>query len=168
MGYRTDRDRTQRILRFYKSSDGLAYKSLIDEVNVDHGVGEDRILFLSDGSALCLLRHETGSKNGFLGKSRPPFTQWQWQELSQRIGGPNMIQLPDGRIIAATRLYSPRTRTSLSWIDPEAGTMTECLELPSGGDTSYAGLVLHDGLLWISYYSSHEGKTCIYLAKVKL
>ncbi|MEJ7592590.1 MAG: hypothetical protein WKF77_13640 [Planctomycetaceae bacterium] len=46
--------------------------------------------------------------------------------------------------------------------------MTECLELPSGGDTSYAGMVLHDGLLWVSYYSSHEEKTCIYLAKVKL
>lgn len=168
MGYRTDRDRTQRILRFYRSNDGARYEPLIDEVNVDNGVGEDRILFLKDGTALCLLRHETGSKNGFLGKSKPPYTEWSWKELSLRIGGPNMIQLPDGRILAATRLYSPRTRTSLSWIDPDAGTMTECLELPSGGDTSYAGMVLHDGLLWISYYSSHERKTSIYLAKVRL
>jgi hypothetical protein len=37
-----------------------------------------------------------------------------------------------------------------------------------GRDTSYAGMVLHQGLLWISYYSSHEEKTCIYLAKVRL
>ena len=50
---------------------------------------------------------------------------------------------------------------------PAANTMTECLELPSGGDTSYAGMVLDDGLLWISYYSSHEEKTSIYLAKVR-
>ncbi len=42
------------------------------------------------------------------------------------------------------------------------------LTFPSGGDTSYAGLVWHDGLLWVSYYSSHEGKTSIYLAKVEL
>ena len=40
--------------------------------------------------------------------------------------------------------------------------------LTSGGDTSYAGLVWHDEVLWISYYSSHEGKTSIYLAKVKI
>jgi len=40
--------------------------------------------------------------------------------------------------------------------------------LAFGGDTSYAGLVLHDGLLWVSYYSLHEGKTSIYLAKVQL
>jgi len=46
--------------------------------------------------------------------------------------------------------------------------LREFLKLPSGGDTSYAGLVLHDGLLWVSYYSRHEGKTSIYLAKAHL
>ena len=29
-------------------------------------------------------------------------------------------------------------------------------------------MVWHDGVLWMSYYSSHEGKAKIYLAKVKL
>jgi hypothetical protein len=29
-------------------------------------------------------------------------------------------------------------------------------------------MVWHEDLLWISYYSSHEGKTSIYLAKVKV
>jgi hypothetical protein len=42
------------------------------------------------------------------------------------------------------------------------------LDLPSSGDSSYPGMVWHQGLLWISYYSSHEGKTAIYLARVKL
>ena len=46
--------------------------------------------------------------------------------------------------------------------------MREFLTLPSGGDTSYTGIVPYEGLLWISYYSSHEGKTSIYLAKVKI
>jgi hypothetical protein len=168
MGYRTDRDRTQRTLRFYTSPDGLHYRPLIDEVNVAKGVGEDKILFLEDDSALCLIRHETGDKAAFLGKSKPPYTEWTWTDLGVRIGGPNMIRLPDGRIIAATRLYTPRQRTSLSELDPAAGTLTERLALPSGGDTSYPGLVFHEGLLWVSYYSSHEEKTCIYLAKVKL
>ena len=168
MGYRTDRERTQRILRFYTSPDGLHYRPLIKEVNVAQGVGEDKILFLEDDSALCLIRHETGTKTAFLGKSKPPYTEWTWTDLGVRIGGPNMIRLPDGRIIAVTRLYRPRQRTALSQLDPTAGTLTELLALPSGGDTSYAGMVFHEGLLWISYYSSHEEKTCIYLAKVKL
>ncbi len=29
-------------------------------------------------------------------------------------------------------------------------------------------VVFHDGLLWMSYYSSHEKKSSIYLAKIKL
>ncbi len=168
MGYDTNRDRSQRTLRLYKSSDGAKFDTLVEKVNVPNGVGEDRILFMKDGSALCLLRSENGTKNGLLGRANAPFTEWTWRELGQRIGGPNMIELPAGRILSAVRLYTPKPRTALAWIDPVAGTITECLELPSGGDTSYAGMVLHDGLLWVSYYSSHEEKTCIYLAKVKL
>jgi endonuclease/exonuclease/phosphatase family metal-dependent hydrolase len=40
------------------------------------------------------------------------------------------------------------------------------LTRPSGGDTSCAGMVWHDGLLWVSCYASHEGKSAIYLARV--
>jgi len=29
-------------------------------------------------------------------------------------------------------------------------------------------LIRHQGLLWVSYYSSHEGKTSIYLAKLSI
>jgi hypothetical protein len=42
------------------------------------------------------------------------------------------------------------------------------LVLPSGGDCSYPGLVWHEGLLWTSYYSTHEGRTSIYLARIRL
>lgn len=52
-------------------------------------------------------------------------------------------------------------------MDPVSG-ITPALTLPSRGDNSYTGLVWHEGLLWVSYYSSHEGKTSIYLAKVRL
>jgi hypothetical protein len=168
MGYNTQRDRTKRILRLYRSTDGETYVTHVARVTAPNGCGEDKILFLADRSALCLLRHETGDKMAQLGTSSPPYTNWEWRDLNVRIGGPNMIQIPDGRILAVTRLHNGGTRTSLSWLDVENATLTETLKLPSGGDTSYAGLVWHDGLLWISYYSSHEGKTSIYLAKVKV
>lgn len=167
MGYNTLRDRTKRTLRLYTSHDGQSFKTLVSHVPAPNGCGEDKILFLADKSALCLLRHETGDKMAQLGTAAPPYTDWKWRDLNLRIGGPNMIQLPDGRILAVTRLYLGGTRTSLSWLDAENATLTEILKLPSGGDTSYAGLVWHEGVLWISYYSSHEGKTGIYLAKVQ-
>jgi len=168
MGYSTERERTQRKLRLYRSKDGGNFETLVEQLSAPAGCGEDTILFMKDQSALCLLRHETGDRMAQLGTASPPYTDWKWRNLNLRIGGPNMIQLPDGRILAATRLYAGGARTSLSWLDPKNGKLTEVLKLPSGGDTSYAGLVLHDGLLWISYYSSHEGKTSIYLAKVRI
>lgn len=170
MGYRTDRDRSQRQVRFYRSSDGLKFETLIPKVNLPAGAGEDSILFQKDGSALCIFRYEAGDKMARLGKSQPPYTEWTWEKLDRRIGGPNMITLPDGRIVVAARMFPGSTRKSktvLAWLDPEKGTLSKFLTLPSGGDTSYPGLVWHDDLLWISYYSSHEEKTAIYLAKVK-
>ena len=85
-----------------------------------------------------------------------------------RIGGPHMIALPDRRLVAAVRLYDDPVRTSVCEVDLEKGHLHEMLALPSGGDTSYPGLVWRDGLLWVSYYSSHQGKTSIYLAKVRI
>ena len=42
------------------------------------------------------------------------------------------------------------------------------LQFVSGGDTSYPGLVWHNNELWVSFYSSHEGKANIYLDRVAL
>jgi hypothetical protein len=115
-----------------------------------------------------LLRRDGPNDAGLLGKAKPPYTEWAWKDVGAKIGGPHMIRLPDGRIVAAVRLYDGTVRTCLAWIDMETGQLREFLKLPSGGDSSYAGLVWHEGMLWVSYYSSHEGKTRIYLAKVAL
>jgi hypothetical protein len=84
-----------------------------------------------------------------------------------------LIRIPDGRFIACVRLMADastgaQTRTALCWLDCESAALTEFLALPSGGDTSYAGMVVHDGMLWVSYYSSHEDKSAVYLAKLQL
>lgn len=165
-GYGTRND--NRGIRLFKSDDGRKYSTMIDKASVlGTYPNETSIVFLADRTAYCLLRQDGNPKSGFIGKSTPPYTKWSWKQLGTRIGGPHMIRLPDGRFVAVVRLYDQRVRTSLCWIDVENGRLTEALKLPSGGDTSYAGLVWHDDLLWISYYASHEGKTNIYLAKVK-
>jgi len=178
MGYSTAEDRASRFLRLYTSEDGVQYRVLVDRL-FDVGSPNETSIVFEGETAYCLLRREGSDGQpgtGMLGVSQPPYKEWQWKDLGMHIGGPHMIRLPDGRYVVAVRMiHSPeRIRdggvrtTSLCWIEPAAGKLTECLKLPSGGDTSYAGLVWHDGLLWVSYYSSHEGKTSIYLAKVKV
>jgi hypothetical protein len=81
---------------------------------------------------------------------------------------PKVCRAPDGRLIAAGRIHEGGVHTALLWLDPERARLRECLRLPSGGDTSYPGLVWHAHRLWVSYYSSHEEHTAIYLAEVSV
>jgi hypothetical protein len=74
--------------------------------------------------------------------------------------------LEGGRYYPKDDFTSPKT--AIGYMD--LTSMTPELILPSDGDSSYPGLVLHDGLLWVSYYSSHDhpATTAIYLAKVRI
>jgi hypothetical protein len=157
----------KRALRLYSSREGHKFEPITVDLFQEVYPNETSIVFEKD-TAYCLLRRDEAANSGMLGKSLPPYTDWEWKDLGIRIGGPHMIRLPDGRYVAAVRLYDEQVRTALCWLDPKAGTLKEFMPLPSGGDTSYPGLVWQNGVLWVSYYSSHEGKTSIYLAKVQL
>jgi hypothetical protein len=154
--------------RLYRSADGRTFTPLLDRLGVAGEANESALAFLPDDTALCLLRRDGRPASGLLGTARPPYTEWSWKELGWKIGGPSLVRLPGGELIAGVRLYEPKVRTVLCRLDAAAGTLTELLTLPSGGDTSYPGLAWHDGVVWVSYYSSHEGKTAVYLARVKV
>ncbi len=149
--------------------DGINYETVVPELLGEGGwPTEARLRFDDDGTAYCLHRRDGPDGNSaFLGVASPPYTEWQWHDLGIRFGGPNFVRLPNGAWVGAGRLYDGGARTELTHLDVKQGTMKPILRLPSGGDTSYPGMVWHDGMLWVSYYSSHEGRTSIYLAKVR-
>ena len=167
VGYRTDNGEV-RGTRLYKSTDGKHFEVLVPSLVAENLPNESSLLFLPDDTAYCLSRREGTDKSALLGTSKPPYTEWSWRDLNVQIGGPQILRLNDGRIIVAGRSYPGGAKTTLWRLDPATASLTEILTLPSGGDTSYPGLVEHDGLLWVSYYASHEGKASIYLARVKL
>ncbi|MCW5977314.1 MAG: exo-alpha-sialidase [Bryobacteraceae bacterium] len=149
----------------YSSEDGLQWRH---EVHWDvPGVSEVTLRVMHDGEMIALARRELDTRNGWIGVSKPPYKQWTWRDAGHRLGGPNFIRLPNGDLWAGSRSHlksAPETVLARMTRD----SYQPALSLPSGGDNSYPGLFWHDNLLWISYYSSHEGKTSIYLAKVKL
>ncbi|HEX5471916.1 MAG TPA: sialidase family protein [Lacipirellulaceae bacterium] len=152
------------------SDDGLHFQDLVPKL-LDKGTPTEAALrFTEDGKLYCLQRRDARPANtAYLGVSRPPYTKWQWNDLGTHVGGPNFIRLPDGRWLAAGRFFrGNKPTTALAALDIDKTTIKPILTLPSGGDTSYPGLVWHDGLLWVSYYSSHEGKASIYLAKIEV
>ncbi|MGV3754843.1 MAG: exo-alpha-sialidase [Verrucomicrobiota bacterium] len=161
--------------RLYVSDDGVKFQPLADPLCDEIGSNEATIRFANDGTAYVLQRRDGPDKQttAFLGTSHPPYKEWTWKDLGVFFGGPNFIQIPDGRWIAAGRMFRPDEagnrvpRTVICELDVVQGALRPLLDLPSGGDTSYAGLQYY-GNLWVSYYSSHEGKSSIYLSKVKL
>ncbi|HUR54320.1 MAG TPA: sialidase family protein [Gemmataceae bacterium] len=154
-------------LRLVVSNDGEKF-DLVTHLDVPGHPNETTLRFLPSGEAVALVRREGGNQKGWAGTSKPPFKEWGWKELPGRLGGPNFVFEAGAPTVAATRLYDGKVRASLCLFDAAGGKLDEALTLPSGGDTSYAGLVWHDGVLWVSYYSTHEGMSAIYLAKVKV
>lgn len=145
----------------YRSSDGLDWEWITEFrlPNNTWNASETTLRFLPDGELIALVRPE------WIGSSQAPYTQWTWTKLNHRLGGPNFIRLPTGELWATSRGYGQAAATTLARMTRDS--YEPVLTLPSGGDCSYAGMVWHEDLLWISYYSSHEGKTSIYLATVR-
>ena len=155
-------------LRLYRSTDPTRWEMLADKILLGHGdPNETGLIFRKDASSVCLVRVDGKTRTSMLGTSSPRYEKWEWKDLGVQIGGPALIELPDQRLVVGVRLAGP-DRTSLCWLDVAQARLEEFLKLPSAGDTGYPGLVLFDGKLWVSYYSSHEGKAKIYLAEVAI
>ena len=163
-------------IRLLATLDGLSYNpvglTLLDTMAPNEGT----IRFEADGQAYCLLRRE-GEKTdrggytrvpALLGRSEPPYEEWTWQDLGLYLGGPNFIQIGTGEWIAGGRTRIGPARMTLLHLEVERGAMEVLHQLPSGGDCSYPGMVWHNDTLWVSYYSTHEGKAEIYLAQLRL
>lgn len=116
--------------------------------------------------AIALVRREEGNGFAWIGTSEFPYGSWKWKETAERVGGPNFIELPDGRLVAATRLWRG-DKPTVAVCAMTRSKLVPLAFLPSGDDCGYPGMVFHRGVLWISYYSSHEGSARIYLARVR-
>jgi hypothetical protein len=154
-----------------ESDDGLVWRkcAVFQETAGD----ETAFLFEAGGGVLGVGRHG-GGKEAQLLRSRPPFTAWERRSLEYSIGGPLLTKWNDHYLVGGRKTTSDRgPKTTLWWLSDDR--LTECAELPSGGDNSYPGFVaLSPGRALVSYYSSHERDdagnpiTAIYLAELRL
>ena len=148
-------------------ADGVHFE-LVQRFDLPGKPSEATVRFGDDGQMLIVVRNDGGDYLGRLGSAPPPYTDWEWRPIDHRLGGPDLCQSPDGQWLLGTRRYSNPTRTVIGTLDPASGHFEPQVLLPSGGDTSYPGMLVHGGILWVSYYASHGGKSAIYLAKIGL
>jgi len=156
-----------RTLQLVRSQDALNWE-FAHSMEVTYP-SETTLRFLPDGRMMALIRRSGPAPSfGRIGLSAPPFTEWTYQDLELKLGGPNVVPLPGGGWLAGSR--DSGDGTVIGRLSPETAQFEPLVHLPSGGDASYPGFVIepeHDRVL-VSYYSSHEGKTAIYLAALRL
>jgi len=148
----------------YASADGVDWQWITEFILPDDAwnASETTLRFMPDDELVALTRPH------WIGIGRPPYTSWKWTRIRENIGGPNFIRSPGGTLWAAGRGRHEDGRSATVLARMTRDRYEPVLRLPSGGDCSYPGMVWHEDLLWMTYYSSHEGKASIYLARIRL
>jgi hypothetical protein len=155
------------LVQLLSTRDGIGYE-LITTLDVQGSPNETTLRVRENGEMVALIRREGSDQRAVFGRSLPPYEDWRFSTLPVAIGGPNLIESSAGDWWVAGRDYAGgQTRTMVAHLGKD-GAWTEPVILPSSGDTSYPGLVRINRTLLVSYYSSHEGKTAIYLATLEL
>lgn len=149
-----------------KTDDGKNF-DVVSQLKVDGLPNEATIRFDRKDQMYVMIRREGGDKMGMLAKSIPPYTDWHYEKLDFQLGGPNFLFLNKKKLVMGSRKYQGGVKTQILVTDLD-GKVKKTFVLPSGGDTSYPGMVIFKRQLWISYYSSHEEGTNIYLTKIPL
>ena len=166
-----------RQVALFRSADGFAWEE-VSPIWSSYNANETAVEFAADGELVALVRGAEGVRNmpsekAVLAFSRPPYVSWEYEDSGISAGGPALANL-GGTVYAAARKFrwSPRGErlpsvTTLYLL--RCRILHEFLTLPSGGDCSYAALAeTGDGDVAISYYSSHEGRTSAYVARLGL
>ncbi len=154
-----------------KSTDGEAWQwvSVIHEGDRND---ETDFEFLPDGRILCTARLEVSDSifgdaeaSTLIAVSNPPYTQWtSTKSRVTRLDGPDLFS-HKGVVYAAGR-HNPgaprfgrrigsvlgKKRTALYAVRQDG--LTHLTDLPSCGDTSYAGVVLQGDDVYVSYYTN--------------
>jgi hypothetical protein len=155
-----------------RSSDGVSW-SQVAQLYQGEANDETAIEFLPDGRMLATARLEVAADSvlghpdasTLLMTAAPPYTQWtRARSRVTRLDGPVLFRHA-GRVFAVARFQPSRRgpfshpastlarkRTSLFRLEPER--MVWLSDLPSAGDTAYAGAVLRNGALWVEWYTS--------------
>jgi hypothetical protein len=164
VAYNVTRPQQDFVATLWKTEDGVNYEK-ISRLDPPCWPNETTLRFTADGTLHALVRGEQPDKHAFFGTSKAPFTQWSWTDMGRAAQGPNFLAPPSGQFFYGGRDLEGGAKTVLGWIREGRGEPQ--VTLPSGGDCSYPGMIWLRGELIVSYYSSHEGKAAIYLARVR-
>lgn len=150
------------------SDNGIDYQ-VVTPLHIEGNPSEASIAFDNSGKMVMALRCDGNNEfTGLLGVSLSPFKEWEWNNTGIRFGGPFLFFDNEFKLFSSRDFTEKGIRTSV-YVVIDDSKLEKIIQLPSGGDCSYAGMIIYKNELYISYYSSQEDdKASIYLAKITL
>lgn len=159
-----------REVHFITSDDGISWKK-VSTMRAGNWESETTLFLADDHQATAFLRQKYGSPPAAILESSPPYTEWKSRAPNVNHFSGHSVHTFAGTTYLLSRTMDSAKKQSGSMIYIFAnGDLTPFCMLPSGGDCAYLEAVptLDGKQMLVSYYSSHEGKTNIYLANVPL
>jgi len=144
---------------------------------VGSGASGEASLESNRDTVFCAIRAKHWSLPGYLGFAlKSDLTNWKTFEQNKDLilGGPKLFFLPNGKLYLLTRSKTKEgsLATVLFLVNRSDFSLSQVLVLPNAGDNSgdngYAGVVHHDGNLYISYYLTVNKKAQVFIAKIPL
>ena len=147
------------------SDDGLSWQ----KISTIHAEGEESETTLSfdDAELLTAFVRAIRRPGAWICEAVPPYITWTSRDAPVHLSG-HCVHTIDGVTYLASRWRRDDGVTSTIIYTYEEGELIPYCELPSGGDCSYPEIVVRGREMVVSYYSSHEGTSNIYLARVPL
>lgn len=164
----------------FQTTDGITW-TFVSRIAEGIGISEDELIFLNDGRMLVSIRNERHSTTvigdpdagTLLAMANPPYTTWNVTlDRLTKLDGPCLFTLDDGgttRYFAAGRFQPEldgmltmmgsvfaKKRTSLFEFVNLSSTqaLRYISDLPSTGDSTYEGIIIEDGRIYITYYTN--------------
>lgn len=131
---------------------------------ISTGFSEVQLGRLSNGDMVALARANS-NYNGYVCYSHYPYEEWDIKVSNIIMQGQSFIVSKNDKIICASRNFTGGISTTL-YSSISNCLFSEIYVLPSGGDTSYPGMIAEDDRILISYHSSHLSPCDIYLAEI--
>lgn len=153
------------VLDFLKSDDGSQWTH-VARMMADNEADETGLYRYPDGHILAAIRSGSNSTGTHFMEAEPPYDKWTRWSVAHEMHAPILAQVGDA-LVGAGRSYAEtpsgdsgkrgRPVAAVYLIKPEENATEHVMDLPSGGDTSYCGMIVQDErTLLISYYSQHE------------
>jgi len=151
-----------------KTTDGRHFTQVHQFDNIDGFPNEATVRFDSKNQMHIVIRRDYEDKMALIMTASAPFSNWSVEKINHRLGGPNLLLIgEDERKYIGARIYTIADHVGILREETN-GQFVEAISLPSSGDCGYPGMLVKDNHLYMSYYSSHEGKSSIYFCSIPL